>query len=63
MPIQTIIEPFRIKSVEPIRSEPHGLRDQNHPVWRRRERIRGLRLAYEAAFLRHFTAHLEPVES
>jgi tryptophanase len=31
-------------------------------VWKRRERIRGLALAYEAPFLRHFTAHLEPVE-
>jgi tryptophanase len=30
-------------------------------VWRRRERIGGLRLTYEAPFLRHFTAHLEPL--
>ena len=30
-------------------------------VWKRREQIRGLRLTYEAPFLRHFTAHLEPV--
>ncbi|MBZ5563368.1 MAG: tryptophanase [Acidobacteriia bacterium] len=29
-------------------------------VWRRREQIRGLKLTYEAPFLRHFTAHLEP---
>jgi tyrosine phenol-lyase len=29
-------------------------------VWRRREGIRGLRLTYEAPFLRHFTAWLEP---
>jgi tryptophanase len=31
-------------------------------VWRKRERVRGLRLAYEAPFLRHFTARLEPLE-
>jgi tryptophanase len=30
-------------------------------VWRRRELIRGLRLSYEAPFLRHFTAQLEPL--
>jgi tyrosine phenol-lyase len=29
-------------------------------VWRRRDQIRGLRLTYEAPFLRHFTAHMEP---
>ena len=32
-------------------------------VWQRRERIRGLRLTYEASFLRHFTAHLERAEN
>jgi tyrosine phenol-lyase len=31
-------------------------------VWKRREQIHGMKLTYEAAFLRHFTAHLEPVE-
>src|SRR5689334_10638862 len=31
-------------------------------VWKRREQIRGLKLAYEAPFLRHFTAKLEPIE-
>jgi tyrosine phenol-lyase len=30
-------------------------------VWKKRESIRGLRLGYEAPFLRHFTARLEPV--
>ena len=30
-------------------------------VWKRREEIRGLRLEYEAPFLRHFTARLAPV--
>jgi tryptophanase len=30
-------------------------------VWERRSRIKGMRLTYEAPFLRHFTAHLEPV--
>ena len=29
-------------------------------VWKNREKIRGMRLTYEAPFLRHFTAHLEP---
>jgi tryptophanase len=28
-------------------------------VWANRERIRGMRLTYQAPFLRHFTAHLE----
>src|SRR5579864_9223051 len=31
-------------------------------VWRHRDRISGMRLAYEAPFLRHFTAHLEPLK-
>jgi tryptophanase len=30
-------------------------------VWERRAQIKGMRLSYEAPFLRHFTAHLEPV--
>lgn len=30
-------------------------------VWAQRERIRGMKLTYQAPFLRHFTAHLEPV--
>ena len=32
-------------------------------VWRRREQIRGLKLSYEAPFLRHFTAKLEPLNT
>ncbi len=31
-------------------------------VWERRAQIKGMRLTYEAPFLRHFTAHLEPIE-
>src|ERR1039457_3971288 len=30
-------------------------------VWNRRTHINGMRLTYEAPFLRHFTAHLEPL--
>jgi len=30
-------------------------------VWKKRDAIRGLKLIYEAPFLRHFTAKLEPV--
>jgi tyrosine phenol-lyase len=30
-------------------------------VWRKRDNIGGLRLTYEAPFLRHFTARLEPI--
>jgi tryptophanase len=30
-------------------------------VWERRSKIKGMRLTYQAPFLRHFTAHLEPV--
>ncbi len=32
-------------------------------VWAHRERIRPMRLTYQAPFLRHFTAHLEPVRN
>jgi tryptophanase len=30
-------------------------------VYRKREAIHGMRLTYQAPFLRHFTAHLEPI--
>src|SRR5450755_2035120 len=30
-------------------------------VWKRRQQIKGMRLTYEAPFLRHFTARLEPI--
>jgi len=30
-------------------------------VWAKREHIRGMCLTFQAPFLRHFTAHLEPV--
>ena len=32
-------------------------------VWERREQVQGLRLRYEAPFLRHFTARLEPLDA
>ena len=32
-------------------------------VCKRREQIRGMKLTYQAPFLRHFTAHLEPMEA
>jgi tryptophanase len=31
-------------------------------VWERRAQIKGMRLTYEAPFLRHFTAYLEPID-
>jgi tryptophanase len=32
-------------------------------VWRKRDSICGVKLTYEAPFLRHFTAQLEPVSA
>jgi len=32
-------------------------------VWQRRQQIRGMKLTYQAPFLRHFTAYLEPMEA
>jgi tyrosine phenol-lyase len=31
-------------------------------VWAKRDRVKGMKLTTEAPFLRHFTAHLEPLE-
>jgi len=31
-------------------------------VWQARDKIQGMKLTYEALFLRHFTAHLEPLK-
>jgi len=30
-------------------------------VWKRREKIRGMKIVHEAPFLRHFTAQLQPI--
>ena len=32
-------------------------------VWQRRQEIRGMKLTYQAPFLRHFTAYLEPIQA
>jgi tryptophanase len=32
-------------------------------VWKRHAEVRGMKLTYQAPFLRHFTAYLEPVEA
>ncbi|MGZ4788499.1 MAG: tryptophanase [Terriglobales bacterium] len=32
-------------------------------VWKRRDQVKGMKLTSAAPFLRHFTAHLEPLES
>ena len=32
-------------------------------VWQRREQVRGMKLTYQAPFLRHFTAYLEPIQA
>jgi len=32
-------------------------------VFARREQIHGMKLTYEAPFMRHFTAHLEPMQA
>jgi tryptophanase len=32
-------------------------------VWEKREQVQGLKLSYEAPFLRHFTARLEPLDA
>jgi tryptophanase len=32
-------------------------------VWKKRQQVQGLKLSYQAPFLRHFTARLEPVDA
>jgi tryptophanase len=61
MSIRTIIEPFRIKSVEAIRTTTRTERQKLIlDVWRRRDKIPGYKLVHQAPFLRHFTARLQP---
>ncbi|MFU8769065.1 MAG: hypothetical protein ACNA7H_04960 [Desulfotignum sp.] len=48
--MKTIIEPFRIKTTEPI----HIISRQQS-----RDQIPGYRITYQAPFLRHFTCHFE----
>lgn len=70
---KTIIEPFKIKVIEPIRMttpEERRAYTQSHidyvievagHVYRLREALRGFRAVKQAPMLRHFTIEFEPV--